>query len=230
MSILTLSDLSLGYEGQKVISDLSFSVEPGSYLLIVGENGSGKSTLTRAILGLKAPMEGSIRYGEGLTHREVGYLPQQTIIQRDFPATVEEIVLSGFLSRRGLRPYYNREEKQEAQAILERLKIPHLKKSCYRELSGGQQQRVRLARALCAARRMLLLDEPVAGLDPQATDEMYALLAQLNRDGMTILMVSHDLHCSLPYASHVLYLGHDSSFFGTKEEFEEEHEGGHHHD
>ena len=219
MSQLTCENLSLGYDGKTVVSNLSFTVNPGDYLCIVGANGSGKSTLMKTILNLKSPMSGRVSSGDGLTPNEIGYLPQQTIVQKDFPASVREVVLSGCLNRRGLRPFYNRAEKQMAEDNMEKLGIASIAKSCYRELSGGQKQRVLLARALCATRKILLLDEPTAGLDPQATADMYELIAALNAAGITIIMVSHDIGASVKYASHVLHLSPTGAFFGTKSEY-----------
>ena len=199
--------------------DLNFTVHAGDYLCILGENGAGKSTLMKTILGLLAPLEGSVTFGDGVRANEIGYLPQQTQTQRDFPATVWEVALSGCQGRCGLRPFYTRAEKELARQSLTRMDMAHLSGRCYRELSGGQQQRVLLARALCAARKMLLLDEPVTGLDPTASRELYQVIARLNKeDGMTILMISHDTSAALRYASHILYLG-EQVFFGTREEF-----------
>ncbi len=172
MAQLTCQNLSLGYDGREILHDLSFEVNAGDYLCIVGENGSGKSTLMKTILGLQAPIRGRILTGDGLRPNEIGYLPQQTVVQRDFPASVREIVLSGCQSRCGLRPFYNRQEKRLAGENMEKLGLTALEKRCYRELSGGQQQRVLLARALCATQKLLLLDEPVSGLDPKVTAEM----------------------------------------------------------
>ncbi|MDR1691972.1 MAG: ABC transporter ATP-binding protein [Oscillospiraceae bacterium] len=218
MALLTCSHLTLGYEGNPVLSDLSFSVDAGDYLCIVGENGSGKTTLMKTLLKLKTPVSGRIAMGDGLKQADIGYLPQQTAVQRDFPASVREIVLSGCLNRRGFRPFYSADEKKRAEERMTRLGVGHLAKRCYRELSGGQQQRVLLARALCAAGRVLLLDEPAAGLDPQASEEMYALIKALNGEGVTILMISHDTAASLPYATHVLHIG-TPLFFGTAGEY-----------
>ena len=218
MALITCRELCLGYDGQEILHNLNFSVEQGDYLCIVGENGSGKSTLMRTLLGLQQPISGSIELHDGLTHRQIGYLPQQTIVQRDFPATVREIVLSGFQGHMGLRPWYSREEKDEAHRQMERMNIVPLEKRCYRELSGGQQQRVLLARALCATERVLLLDEPVSGLDPQVTAEMYALIQKLNREGVTIIMISHDIHAALQYASRILHIG-DEIFFGAPQDY-----------
>ncbi|MBR3136851.1 MAG: metal ABC transporter ATP-binding protein [Clostridia bacterium] len=219
MALLTVQDLTLGYEGRTLVSHLNFSLEEGDYLCIVGENGSGKSTLMRTILGLQPPVSGQVLFREGLKSSHVGYLPQQTPIQRDFPASVEEIVRSGFQGRCGLRPFYDREEKAMARENMERMGVLDLRDRCYRELSGGQQQRVLLARALCAARKVLLLDEPVSGLDPKATGEMYDLLEGLNREGLALIMISHDIGAALTYASHILHLG-QQVFFGTREAYQ----------
>lgn len=220
MSQLVCKNLVLGYEGKAVVRDLNFEVNCGDYLCIVGENGSGKSTLIKALLGLKAPMSGEIRTGDGLPANGIGYLPQQTIVQKDFPASVQEIVLSGCLNRCGWRPFYGQKEKTMAKENMEKLGITHLAKRCYRELSGGQQQRVLLARALCATKYMLLLDEPVAGLDPVAMQEMYDLLKELNeKEKITIIMVSHDIRAAVSYADHILHISEEPLFFGTKEEY-----------
>ena len=219
MPQLTCSDVSLGYDSREILHGLNFSVSAGDYLCIIGENGSGKSTLMKTLLGLHAPMRGKIVMGDGLVQNEIGYLPQQTVVQKDFPASVEEIVISGCQSRCGIRPFYNREEKEIASAAMEKMNITALRKRCYRELSGGQQQRVLLARALCATRKLLLLDEPVSGLDPKVTLEMYKLISDLNKmDGITVIMISHDIGAALKYASHILYIGKDI-FFGTREEY-----------
>ena len=219
MAQLICQDLCVGYDGKAVLQDLSFAVFSGDYLCIVGENGSGKSTLMKTILGLQQPVRGKILTLDGLRKNEIGYLPQQTQVQKDFPASVREIVLSGCQGRCGSRPFYNKEEKQLAADAMEKMQIAQLAKRCYRELSGGQQQRVLLARALCATRKMLLLDEPVSGLDPKATAEMYALIEKLNReDGITVIMISHDIAAAVKYASHILHIG-DAVFFGTKTEY-----------
>ena len=218
MAQLIGKDVTLGYEGNVVIEHLNFSVQAGDYLYIVGENGSGKSTLIKAITHLHEPLSGTITTGDGLKPTEIGYLPQQTVVQRDFPASVREIVQSGCLNRCGLRPYYNSEEKRLAADSMEQMGITALAGRCYRELSGGQQQRVLLARALCATRKLLLLDEPVSGLDPKATTEMYDLIAQLNRSGITTIMISHDVLAAIRYATHILHIG-TPIFFGTKEEY-----------
>lgn len=219
MALLACQDLSLGYDGHEILHGLNFEVNAGDYLCIVGENGSGKSTLIKTLLGLQSPVGGKILTGDGLKQTEIGYLPQQTVVQRDFPASVWEIVLSGCGNRMGLRPFYRKEEKQIAKANIERMGLTDLTKRCYRDLSGGQQQRVLLARALCATKKMLLLDEPVSGLDPKVTAEMYHLIESLNKeDGITIIMISHDIGAALQYADHILHIGKDI-FFGTKEAY-----------
>ncbi len=218
MSQLECRDLCLGYDGRTILHNLNFSIDSGDYLCIVGENGSGKSTLMKTILGLQSPISGEIITGDGLHQNEIGYLPQQTVVQRDFPATVREIVLSGCQARCGLRPFYSKEEKKLADENIEKMGIANLGKRCYRELSGGQQQRVLLARALCATKKMLLLDEPVSGLDPKVTAEMYQLIEGLNKDGITVIMISHDIGAALSYADKILHIG-QNVFFGTKKEY-----------
>ena len=221
MALITCKDLTLGYESIPVARHLSFTVEEGDYLCILGENGSGKSTLMKTLLGLQAPLAGSVTYGDGLRQNQIGYLPQQTPLQRDFPASVQEVVLSGCLGRCGWRPFYSRAEKALAAQNMDRLGITGLARRCYRELSGGQQQRVLLARALCATRKLLLLDEPAAGLDPKVTAGLYDLVARLNRqDGITILMISHDMAAAVQYASRILHLGEGRQLFlGTAAEY-----------
>ena len=219
MAQIICRDLSFAYDGETVLSDINFSLDAGAYLCIVGENGSGKSTLMRGLLGLKTPSTGTITFND-LKPTEIGYLPQQTIVQRDFPASVREIVQSGCINRCGLRPFYNKAEKKLAADMMKKLEISDLANRCYRELSGGQQQRVLLARALCAAKKMILLDEPVTGLDPKASAEMYELIESLNKkDGMTVIMVSHDMNAAVKYASHILHLGGKQLFFGTKNDY-----------
>lgn len=218
MSLLTIQNLSLGYDSNIIVENLNFSVNTGDYLCIVGENGSGKTTLMKSLLHLKEPVNGQILMGDGLKKNEIGYLPQQTNVQKDFPASVREIVLSGCQGRCGLRPFYNKEEKRLAEENMERMGVKRFANRCYRQLSGGQQQRVLLARALCATRKILLLDEPVSGLDPKVTTEMYQLIKNLNEEGITIIMISHDIAAAVRYASHILHLG-KNNFFGTKKEY-----------
>ncbi|MBR5650001.1 metal ABC transporter ATP-binding protein [Pseudobutyrivibrio sp.] len=200
MAILTAKELTVGYDKQPVLKNINFQINSGDYFCIVGENGSGKTTLMKTILGLLPPIEGSIEVGQGLMKNQIGYLPQQSDVQRDFPATVYEIVLSGCQnSLKGF--FYSRAQKKLALENIEKMGISHLKNKCYRQLSGGQQQRVLLARALCATTKVLLLDEPVAGLDPNVTKEMYDLIGQLNSQGLTVIMISHDIENVKKYAT-----------------------------
>lgn len=221
MAQITCKDLSFAYDGETVLSDINFSIDAGAYLCIVGENGSGKSTLMRGILGLKHPSKGEIIFDD-LKPTEIGYLPQQTQIQRDFPATVSEVVLSGRLNSMRGRMFCNAEDKAAAAANMERLGIDDIADRCYLELSGGQQQRVLLARAMCATKKLLLLDEPVTGLDPVAANEMYNLIKLVNLcDNTSVIMISHDIHAAVRYATHILHLGHSQLFFGTTEQYRE---------
>ena len=219
MALIKCENLSIGYEGRAIIENLDFEVNGGDYLCIVGENGSGKSTLMKTLLGLQKPLAGRITTGDGLMKNEIGYLPQQTVVQRDFPASVKEVVLSGCQGHLGLRPFYSKEDKALAAENMEKMGITALAGRCYRELSGGQQQRVLLARALCATRKVILLDEPVSGLDPKVTAEMYDLIENLNKkENITVITVSHDINAAVKYASHILHIGREI-FFGTKDEY-----------
>ncbi len=219
MPIISCKDLCLTYDSKIVAEGITFDIDEGDYVCVVGENGSGKSTLIKALLGLKSPESGTITFCDGLSFKEVGYLPQQTEVQKDFPASVNEVVLSGRLNRRS--PFFTKADKTAAEENMKLLGIYDIRKSCYKELSGGQQQRVLLARALCATKKLLLLDEPVTGLDPMVTHELYELIKKLNRDsGITIIMVSHDIHCAVEQASKVLHLNdHRMAFFGTKSDY-----------
>ena len=219
MALIRCNDLSLGYEGRTIVKDLSFEVQKGDYLCIVGENGSGKTTLMRTLLGLKKPQGGEVSFGDGLRKRSIGYLPQQTAAQKDFPASVREVVLSGCLNKCAFLPFFNSEHKRLANENMERLGISDLAGRCYRELSGGQQQRVLLARALCASSELLLLDEPVSGLDPIVTAELYETVRKLNADKMTVVMISHDVASAVKDATHILHLSHTPLFFGRVEDY-----------
>lgn len=217
--LIVCRDVDFGYENYDVVVGVSMTVEEGDYFCIVGENGSGKSTLMKGLLGLLKPTGGSLTVDEELKKTGIGYLPQQTAAQRDFPATVQEVVLSGCLSRRGALPFYSRKEKTIARENMEKTGIYQMKDHCYRELSGGQQQRVLIARALCATSRLLILDEPITGLDPSAIQDLYTMLKQLNREGVAILMVSHDIRNVVSEAGKILHLKREVLFYGSVEEY-----------
>lgn len=216
MPLLKADNLKLGYGSVPVAENITFSVNKGDYLCVIGENGSGKTTLIKALTGLVKPLSGNIEFGVG--NLKIGYLPQQTELQRDFPASVKEIVMSGFAGNGVFHPFYSKKEKETARRFAERLGISKLWQCCYRELSGGQQQRVLLARALCASGNLLLLDEPAAALDTEAANEMYELISSVNRDGTAVIMVTHDIKSALKYSNLILKIGNEI-FFGTNEEF-----------
>lgn len=220
MALIKCENISIGYEGQTVVRDLNFQIEQGDYLCIVGENGSGKSTLVKSLLGLKAVDSGKIEFGDGLKQQEIGYLPQQTDVQKDFPASVYEVVLSGRLNSRGFHPFYTMKDRQQAREKMQMLGIEDLAKQCFRDLSGGQKQRVLLARALCATKKLLLLDEPVTGLDPIVTAEFYQLISRINKEsGIAVVMVSHDIESAVEYASHILHLQETVLYFGKAQDY-----------
>ncbi len=218
MAQITIDNASMGYEGKTVLSNLSLKIYEKDYVSIVGENGSGKTTLMKCLLGLIQPLSGTITYGDGLKQNEIGYLPQQTVIQQDFPASVSEVVLSGCLNKR-YTMFYSKQQKETAAQNMELTGIYNLRKKCFRELSGGQRQRVMLARALCATQKLLLLDEPVTGLDPMASSDMYALIKDLNSKGITIIMVSHDVNSAVSNSSKILHLSRNNYFFGTSHQY-----------
>ena len=218
--LIDCRDAALGYEGRPIWEHLSFRVRRGDYLCIVGDNGSGKSTLLKSLLGLLRPLSGEIHLDDSVRRGAIGYLPQQTRAQRDFPATVYEVVLSGCLNQKGLRFFYTAAQKSAALMNMGKLGILELKDQSYRDLSGGQQQRVLLARALCAARSLLILDEPITGLDPAAAQDLYKTLSYLNRkEGMAVVMVTHDLRAALRSARTVLHIGRSSYFLGTVKDY-----------
>ncbi len=219
MSLITCENLTLAYDTGVVASGVSFTLEAGSYLCIVGENGSGKSTLLKSMLGLHPVCEGKLVIHPDARRKGIGYLPQHTPAQRDFPASVREIVRSGCLRKSGMCPFWRVSDKRLADEAMARMGIGHLAGSCYRELSGGQQQRVLLARAFCATGELILLDEPIAGLDPMAMTEMYGMIADLNREGVAVVMVSHDVSAAVNYATHILHMSKTTAFFGTTEEY-----------
>ena len=218
--LLKCEHVDFGYENQDAVIDVSLEVSTGDYICIVGENGSGKSTLMKGILGLLKPTEGKIEISEELKKAGIGYLPQQTAAQKDFPATVFEVVISGCLGKRGKRPFYSPKEKQTALSNLERLGIADLKKSCFRDLSGGQKQRALIARALCATDKLLILDEPITGLDPSAIQDFYNIIRKLNREEqVAILMVSHDMAKIVRQAGKILHLQQKALFWGTVQDY-----------
>jgi len=220
MALLKCENLRFSYEGHIVFEDLSFNVQSGDYLLIVGENGSGKSTLVKGILGLKQPDSGKIIFGDGLMKNQIGYLPQQADIQKDFPASVLEVVLSGQLNQKGLLPFYNKKDKEHAIGNLKKLGIEDLKGNSFQELSGGQRQRVLLARALCSARKLILFDEPASDLDPLATNQLYRLIDDLNKNhDLSVIMVSHDVHGGTKSANKILHIEKCNSFFGNTNDY-----------
>ena len=216
---LICKNLSLGYNSKEIAHTPDFTINAGDYLCIVGENGSGKTTLMKTILGLNNPLSGTIETSGGIKRHDIGYLPQQTPLQRDFPASVREIVLSGCQNKRGRRPFYSKSDKTRTAEVMRKLSITDISQRCYRELSGGQQQRVLLARALCAAEKILLLDEPTAGLDPIITTHLYSVIEELNKkDGITVIMISHDISAAIKYATHILHIGRNT-FFGTTKDY-----------
>lgn len=215
MPLITCDNVSFAYEGQVAISNLHFTIDSGDYLCVLGRNGSGKSTLIKGLLRLIQPVTGVITMGEGLAQNEIGYVPQQTVAQKDFPASAYEVVLSGRLGSRGVKPFYSRIDKEIAASNMERLGVANLSRRCFRELSGGQKQRVLIARALCATKRLIILDEPVSGLDPEASANLYGIISELNKSGLTIVMVSHDMKGAIEHASAILHLDGRQLFFGS---------------
>jgi len=227
MSQIICKDLTLGYDGHAVCEGINFCVEAGDYLCIVGDNGSGKSTLVKTLLSLKSAQAGSVELGEGLSRRDIGYLPQQSEAQRDFPASVREVVVSGCVGGLGKRAFFGRAERLEAEQNMKIMGIYELADRSYRELSGGQQQRVLLARALCAAKKVLLLDEPVSGLDPDASRSLYSLIEHLNKHmGITIIMVTHDIENALCDATGVLRMSGEPRFFDSVDDYRREYLSG----
>ncbi len=219
MTLIKGDGLYLGYENGAVIEDLSFNVDSGDYICIVGENGSGKSTFIKTILALIQPLKGTISYLNGLKSREIGYLPQQSAIQRDFPSSVMEVVLSGCLNRhRGIFGY-TQKEKERAIRMLERLSMAGKRRDSYQNLSGGQQQRVLLSRALMATEKVILLDEPATGLDPKASSDLYQIIRNLNGEGISVLMVTHDIHPAINDANKILHLSQSSHYFGSRDDY-----------
>lgn len=217
MPLISVKDAAFAYDGQVVLSGVTFDVNQGDYLCIVGENGSGKSTLMKGLLRLVSPVKGSVSLNDGLAQDEIGYLPQQNLTQRDFPASVKEVVESGI---RGKQLFLSKADRQRAQDMMKLLEIEHIAARSFMELSGGQRQRVLLARALCATRRLLLLDEPTAGLDPVVARELYKTIENINKQqGIAIIMVTHDVHTAALFASHILHLQQTPLFYGAPDEY-----------
>lgn len=219
MKQLECKNVYINYDANNALKNVSFSIDEGDYLCIVGENGSGKSTLIKAILGLEKIKSGEISFLNGLKKNEIGYLPQQTIVQKNFPASVYEVVLSGTLNNRGIKPFYSKKEKELANQNIEKLGIKDIKNKSYKELSGGQQQRVLLARALCSTKKIIVLDEPITGLDINITKEMYSTIRKINEEGTTIIMVSHDINFAINNANKILHLQTECKFFGTVNDY-----------
>ncbi len=220
MSLISCKNLEFQYDSKTVLSDVSFDINAGDYLCIVGENGSGKTTLINGILEIIKPQKGEIKFSDEISKKDIGYIPQHTNVQKNFPASVYEIVLSGCINRLKFFPFYTKKEKNIVEKNIELLEIFDIKNKCYSNLSGGQQQRVLLARALCATKSILILDEPVAGLDPMVTSSLYSIIKKLNsQHNITIIMVSHDIKSAVKEASHILHLGNKSFFYGTTEDY-----------
>ncbi len=217
MALIEVKNLAKSFNRRSVLRKLCFSVEQGDYLYVVGENGSGKTTLMKIILGLIEPDSGEIVFN-GFNKSQIGYLPQTTEIQSDFPASVREVVLSGTLGNRR-SPFYSKRDRQTADRMIKRLDIENIRNASFRSLSGGQRQRVLLARALCATGRILLLDEPITGLDPVATAEFYEIMEDLRSDGVTIIIISHDISCAVHYGNKILHLGNDGYYFGATADY-----------
>ncbi len=235
MALISCKNVSLSYEGLTVLKNISFEINAGDYYSIIGRNGSGKSTLLKSLIRLKAPDTGEIIYSDGLTQDKIGYLAQQTPVQKDFPASVSEVVLSGCIKGHRLFPFYSAADKKLAYEKMELLGIADIKNKCFRELSGGQQQRTLLARAMCATDDILMLDEPVTGLDPVVTTEFFEIINDMHKSGITIVMVSHDIHCAVKYSTRILHLDGGVLFDGTSDEYLHsevgiEFVGGHKHD
>lgn len=215
MALIKCTDVNLSYDGFRVAENITFEINSGDYYSIIGRNGSGKSTLLKALLKLKQLDSGSIEYCSGLRQSDIGYLAQQTPVQKDFPASVGEVVLSGCLKSDRFKPFYNKNDKRLAEEKMSLLGITDIKNKCFRELSGGQQQRVLLARAMCATKKILFLDEPVTGLDPVVTTEFFNIINEMHKNGVTIVMVSHDIHCAVKYSNRILHMDGGIAFDGT---------------
>ncbi len=215
MKLIELDKLSIGYNGKSVVKDITFTINSGDYVYIIGDNGVGKSTLVKGMLGLLKPIKGKVKVNNLDITKDIGYLPQISTSMQNFPASVYEVVLSGTLNSRGMKPTYSKENKEEVILVLKLLKIHNLINKSFSELSGGQQRRVLLARAMCSTSKVLIMDEPITGLDPKASGDFYDLIKKLNNDGMTIVMVSHDIKAAIKYGSKVLHVKADDCFYGN---------------
>ncbi len=212
--IIKAENLAIGYDKCPVAEHINFKINRGDYVCIIGENGAGKSTLVKTILGLIPPVGGSLEASDDIS---IGYLPQQTTLQKDFPATVKEIVMTGLLpGKKGF--FYTKKDKETAMEKLSVMGIEDLAGKNFKNLSGGQQQKVLMARALCISGDAMLLDEPVTGLDPNATDDLYEMVKKLHKKGIAIIMVSHDRNAITRDSDHIMYIG-DTFFYGTNKEF-----------
>lgn len=217
--LLTCRKLVPGYGARAVAGEIDIDVSEGDGLCVVGGNGTGKSTFLRTLLGLQPALSGEVSFNPSLRPGDIGYLPQQNPLQRDFPATAREVAMSGCQAMRGTRPFFRERERAIANEAMGRFGVAAFADRPYRELSGGQRQRVLLARALCAGRRLLVLDEPATGLDPGAAAELYAAMAELHRGGLATISVTHDMAGGLEGATHILDLGRAKPFFGPMAEW-----------
>lgn len=216
--MIKAQNICMNYGAVVAVNNVSFEVEKGDYLVIVGQNGTGKTTLLKGLLGLLPLSSGRVEFDRD-SRKSLGYLPQHTDVESDFPASAEEIVLSGRLNRHGIFAFYNKEDKLAVKKSMERLGIYEIRKKSFKELSGGQQQRILIARALCAATGILAADEPTAGLDTLITAEFYGILDELNKEGLTVITVSHDINLALKSGNKILHLADGGYFFGTKEDY-----------
>lgn len=219
MNLIKVTNLCAFYESKKIFENLNFTIQDGDYLCIIGENGSGKTTLMKTLLGFDIKHKGCIELN-GFTKKEIGYLPQKTQHQKDFPASVLEVVMSGFAGRGFFGAKYSKSQRQQALKNMELLNIKSIAEKSFSELSGGQQQKVLLCRALCAAKRVLLLDEPTTSLDEVAAQEMYDIINELNNKGLAVIMITHDIVHAVNTAKHILSFSEDDMFFGARQDYQ----------
>ncbi len=220
MEILSASHVSINYGAVVAVDDATFGVNEGDYFCIAGSNGSGKSTLLKGIIGLAPIKNGHLHVN--LPKEQISYLSQTNRADRDFPATVWEIILSGTQKSGKKIPFYTKDDKQRAEESMIKLGMEKFKNTRIGNLSGGQQQRALLARALCKSPKLLLLDEPFAGLDSAISEELYELYKNLNKNGVTIIMASHDYQAIGNFASRVMLMNNSHvDFVGTNDEWRE---------